>query len=74
MIEVSVVIPCLNEEETIATCIDKAREAFTSAGLEGEVIIVDNGSTDNSSKIAGDRGARVVFEPRKGYGNALRRV
>jgi len=72
MIEVSVVIPCLNEEETIAPCITKAQESFKSAGLEGEVIIVDNGSTDRSAEIAKGLGARVISEKEKGYGSALR--
>jgi len=73
MIEVSVVIPCLNEKETIAACVTKAQASFKSAGLEGEVIIVDNGSTDGSAGIAAALGARVINEAQKGYGSALRR-
>ncbi len=73
MTEVSVVIPCLNEEKTIAACVGKAKNAISAAGLDGEVVVADNGSTDRSVEIARDAGARVVFEARKGYGNALRR-
>jgi glycosyltransferase involved in cell wall biosynthesis len=73
MAEVSVVIPCLNEERTIAACIDKAKQGFTRGGYQGEVVVVDNGSTDNSVDIARASGAVVISEARKGYGNALRR-
>ena len=73
MPEVSVVIPCLNEEETIAACITKARDSFAGAGIDGEIVIVDNGSTDRSPEIARNLGARVISETQKGYGNALRR-
>ena len=69
--EVSVVMPCLNEADTIATCIKKAQSAFASAGIHGEVVIGDNGSTDGSQAIAAALGARVVPVPRRGYGNAL---
>lgn len=72
MIEISVVIPCLNEEESIASCIRKAHEGFKKMNGAGEVIVVDNGSTDNSVAIAQSLGARVILETRKGYGNALR--
>src|SRR5579859_7374362 len=71
--EVSVVIPCLNEERTLGTCIDKALAAFESAGIAGEVVVADNGSTDKSVDIAMRHGARVVNVPGKGYGNALRK-
>src|SRR6266851_10231860 len=70
--EVSVVIPCLNEARSIAICIDKARASFSKAGVRGEVVVADNGSTDGSIDIAGEHGARVVHVPTKGYGNALR--
>src|SRR5262245_13408708 len=70
--EVSVVMPCLNEAETLARCIEKAQRAFREHGIEGEVVIADNGSTDGSQKIAADLGARVVPVAAKGYGNALR--
>jgi glycosyltransferase involved in cell wall biosynthesis len=68
--DVSVVIPCLNEAETIAICIRKAKSAMTRDGLSGEVIVVDNGSTDQSDLIAAEEGARVIKEQRRGYGNA----
>jgi GT2 family glycosyltransferase len=69
-LDVSVVIPCLNEAETIATCIRKAKGAMERDGLSGEVIVVDNGSTDHSDLIAASEGARVINERRRGYGNA----
>jgi glycosyltransferase involved in cell wall biosynthesis len=67
---VSVVIPCLNEAETIAECVTSARATLDQAGLEGEVIVVDNGSTDRSGELARAAGAAVVDEPRRGYGSA----
>jgi glycosyltransferase involved in cell wall biosynthesis len=67
---VSVVIPCLNEERGIATCVEKARRAFTELNVEGEVIVVDNGSTDRSAEAAQAAGALVIREPRRGYGSA----
>lgn len=73
MVLVSAVIPCLNEERTIALCIAKARESFRLMGIEGEVVVADNGSTDRSLEIAKTMGARVVIEPQRGYGAALRR-
>jgi glycosyltransferase involved in cell wall biosynthesis len=69
-LDVSVVIPCLNEAETIATCIAKAKRSMERAGLSGEVVVVDNGSSDHSDLIAAENGARVVHERRRGYGNA----
>ncbi|MFT5102730.1 MAG: glycosyltransferase involved in cell wall biosynthesis [Candidatus Latescibacterota bacterium] len=69
--ELSVVMPCLNEAETIAVCIKKAQGFFEREGIQGEVVIGDNGSTDGSQKIAEDLGARVITVPEKGYGNAL---
>jgi glycosyltransferase involved in cell wall biosynthesis len=69
-IEVSVVMPCLNEEKSIAYCIEKALEGIKKTGLNGEVVVSDNGSTDNSVRIAKSKGARVVYQPKKGYGNA----
>jgi glycosyltransferase involved in cell wall biosynthesis len=67
---VSVLIPCLDEAETIAACVTSAREVLEESGLEGEVIVVDNGSTDGSGELARAAGARVVEEPRRGYGSA----
>ncbi|HKD67910.1 MAG TPA: glycosyltransferase family 2 protein [Candidatus Binataceae bacterium] len=72
-LEVSVVLPCLNEAETVATCVNTALETLHRLGLRGEVLVVDNGSEDGSPEIARAAGARVVDEPRRGYGNALRR-
>jgi glycosyltransferase involved in cell wall biosynthesis len=66
------VIPCLNEANSLAFCIDKATAAFRSAGLRGEVLVADNGSTDGSVEIAGEHGARVVAVSERGYGAALR--
>src|SRR4051812_48731835 len=70
VVDVSVVLPCLNEEETIAAVVDEAAAAFVAAGLRGEVIVVDNGSTDRSAAIAEAHGASVVAESRRGYGRA----
>jgi len=69
-LEVSVVIPCLNEEHTVGTCVAKARRAIEKLGTTGEVIVVDNGSTDRSAHVAEAAGARVVREDRRGYGQA----
>jgi len=68
---VSAVMPCLNEEVTLATCIRKAQQCFASLGIHGEVVIADNGSSDRSIEIARELGARVVHQPVKGYGAAL---
>jgi glycosyltransferase involved in cell wall biosynthesis len=70
-IELSVVMPCLNEAETIGTCIQKAMNWMQSNSVVGEVVIGDNGSTDGSQELATNLGARVVAVPRKGYGSAL---
>jgi glycosyltransferase involved in cell wall biosynthesis len=72
MIELSVVLPCLNEAETLATCIKKARGSMEALGVEGEIVVADNGSTDGSQSIAEALGARVVPVPERGYGAALR--
>lgn len=69
--ELSIVMPCLNEADTLETCIDKARRALKSHGIQGEIIVADNGSTDGSQVIAERMGARVVPVKEKGYGNAL---
>lgn len=70
-IELSVVMPCLNEADTLETCIRKARKALEENNISGEIIIADNGSTDGSIKIALENGAKVVHVKEKGYGNAL---
>jgi Glycosyl transferase family 2 len=70
--DVSVVIPCLNEANSLAFCIHKAISAFRAAGLRGEVVVADNGSTDGSIQIAESNGARVVHVPQRGYGAALK--
>ena len=72
MIELSVVLPCLNEAETLATCIKKARASMEALGVDGEIVVADNGSTDGSQAIADSLGARVVPVPERGYGAALR--
>jgi glycosyltransferase involved in cell wall biosynthesis len=64
-------MPCLNEAETLGRCIEKAKRAMTAAGIVGEVVVADNGSTDGSIGIAGAAGARVVHVTERGYGNAL---
>jgi len=68
---VSAVMPCLNEEITLGICIRKAQQCFAALGIDGEVVIADNGSTDRSVEIARELGARVVHQPIKGYGAAL---
>jgi glycosyltransferase involved in cell wall biosynthesis len=70
-IEVSVVMPCLNEADTLAACIQKAQRAFQEHRINGEIVIADNGSTDGSQAIAHSLGVRVVAIEAKGYGNAL---
>ena len=70
-VEVSVVMPCLNEADTLATCIRKAQRSFAENNIKGEIVIADNGSTDGSQEIARGLGARVVPVEEKGYGNAL---
>ncbi len=71
-LEVSVVIPCLNEADTLGTCIEKARRALHEHAIAGEVIVADNGSTDGSAEIATRLGARLVRVAARGYGHALR--
>jgi glycosyltransferase involved in cell wall biosynthesis len=69
--ELTVLMPCLNEAETLQRCIVKARDFLTRSGVNGEVLIADNGSTDGSQAIAEAAGARVVPIPERGYGSAL---
>ena len=71
--DVSVVMPCLNEEQSVAGCVQRAMASLAKAGLKGEVIVVDNGSTDRSAELAEQAGARVVHENERGYGSALLR-
>ena len=69
-LEVSVVVPCLNEAGSIEACVTASHKALADGGFDGEVVVVDNGSTDGSGRIAAEAGARVVWEPRRGYGRA----
>lgn len=70
--DLSVVIPCLNEEETVETCIKKCLDSFEKLGIKGEVVVSDNGSTDGTTKLSENLGARVEVCMEKGYGCALR--
>jgi glycosyltransferase involved in cell wall biosynthesis len=70
--ELTILMPCLNEAETLAQCVEKARLGLERSGLPGEILVADNGSTDGSQAIAEKLGARVVAVPEKGYGSALR--
>jgi glycosyltransferase involved in cell wall biosynthesis len=70
-VELTILMPCLNEAETLAICIDKARAFLARSGINGEVIVADNGSTDGSQSIAADHGAYVVTVAERGYGVAL---
>ena len=70
-VDISIVMPCLNEAETLAACIHKAQQAIEKEGLAAEIIVADNGSTDGSQMIARELGARVVPVSGKGYGRAL---
>jgi len=71
-VELTILMPCLNEAETLALCIKTARIGIQRAGVRGEILIADNGSTDSSRTIAEKSGARVVAVAEKGYGSALR--
>ena len=72
-IDVSIVMPCLNEEESVAACVQKARSWIHRSGMRGEVIVVDNGSADRSAEVAKEAGARVLHHEERGYGSALLR-
>lgn len=69
--ELTILMPCLNEARTLPVCIGKARRFLAENGVEGEILIADNGSTDDSAHLAVEHGARVVSVPEKGYGAAL---
>lgn len=70
--ELTILIPCLNEAETLASCIQKAKSFLSREKVHGEILIADNGSTDNSIEIAKREGARVIAVATKGYGAALK--
>src|SRR4051812_16818694 len=70
-VELTILMPCLNEVETLETCVIQARAFLDGAGIAGEVLIADNGSTDGSQELAERAGARVVHVPARGYGAAL---
>src|SRR6476646_6188643 len=71
-LDLTIVMPCLNEAETLAVCIRKGLKSFADLKLRGEVVIADTGSTDGSIQIAESNGALVVHVKEKGYGSALR--
>src|SRR5688572_24011495 len=70
-LELSVVIPCLNEADTLGLCLEVAQRALLDHGIKGEIVVADNGSTDGSQAIAERLGARVVNVSERGYGSAL---
>ncbi|MBO0731669.1 MAG: glycosyltransferase family 2 protein [Acidimicrobiaceae bacterium] len=69
--ELSIVLPCLDEAETVGTCVTKARQFLAASGVDGEVVVADNGSSDDSQLVAETAGARVVEAVERGYGNAV---
>lgn len=71
-LELSVIMPCLNEERTVGYCVDEARQFMDEHYINGEVIVVDNGSEDASATVALEHGAKVITEKRKGYGSTIR--
>ncbi len=71
--DISIVMPCLDEAETVGICVHKARTWLAGSGLRGEVLVVDNGSTDGSQELAASEGARVINEATRGYGRAYLR-
>jgi len=70
-VDLTILMPCLNEAETLARCIEKAKAGIQKAGVPAEILIADNGSTDGSQAIAERLGARVAAISEKGYGSAL---
>ena len=72
MPDLTILMPCLNEEENIAFCIEQAQKYLSSWKISGEILVVDNDSADRSAEIATEHGATVIKEPRRGYGRALR--
>ncbi|MCK4726181.1 MAG: glycosyltransferase family 2 protein, partial [Anaerolineales bacterium] len=70
-LELTILMPCLNEAETLGQCIMKAERFLDEQGIAGEIIIADNGSSDGSRDIAEETGARVILIPERGYGSAL---
>src|SRR5579863_6889513 len=70
-LEITILMPCLNEAETLGVCIDKAQSFLKKHNVSGEVLVADNGSSDGSQAIARSKGARVVDVPVRGYGAAL---
>src|SRR4051794_9265148 len=70
-VEVTIVMPCLNEADTLATCIEKAERAFAASGIAGEIVVADNGSTDGSQVIAEAHRVRLLPVKVRGYGAAL---
>ena len=72
MVDLTILMPCLNEEENIAFSIEQAQSYLRKQNLNGEILVVDNNSTDRSAEIAEESGARVIKENRRGYGRALR--
>lgn len=72
MVDVSVVLPCLNEEDGIGPSIEKIQRVFAAHEIPGEIVVVDNGSTDNTAQIVQRYDIRYVYEPARGYGNAYR--
>ncbi len=71
-LDISIIMPCLNEEAAVGASVDEAMKFLENNSLNGEIIVVDNGSTDGSAQVAKSHGARVISEPRRGYGRALR--
>src|SRR5207253_4146370 len=71
-IELSIIMPCLNEAKSVGACVEKARGFLERLRISGEIIVADNGSTDNSREIADALGVRVVSVTSRGYGSALR--